>query len=382
MRVLRADPGGRWGRGGHGRARPYTRRRARTRRSAEPSRPWTLRGTPVGGALALLASRRARCLDRRDRPRAVPRPDQAQPHGCAGRGQRHRSSAAPGAAGPGPSPRGAGRRRAARAAGRFGVEIAYKQPYDPAMREVGKDWPSRAESMIGLRADGEHPALRRDGDRRRRARRPDRDRRLARRRLHLHAARSSRRTATPTAPCGWPTRSRASRGRTRRGTRPTPATRTSTGRPRRRRDRWSSTTSSATACSTTGSVPRRLVQGHPARPPRSSGSRWCGSTATCTSPRWQAIEALYPKLSPGGFLHRRRLRQPRPRRPAGRSTTTASSTGSPTRSCDDRRLRRLLAQVLSRRPGTPRGTQEVASGKRHPSKGGTSGFSPRSLARP
>jgi len=34
---------------------------------------------------------------------------------------------------------------------RFGFEIAYKKPYDPATREVGGDWPSRAESMIGLK---------------------------------------------------------------------------------------------------------------------------------------------------------------------------------------------------------------------------------------
>jgi O-methyltransferase len=47
------------------------------------------------------------------------------------------------------------KRRAANAAGqlatRFNFEIVYKKPYDPAQREVGRDWPSRAESMIGLR---------------------------------------------------------------------------------------------------------------------------------------------------------------------------------------------------------------------------------------
>ena len=31
------------------------------------------------------------------------------------------------------------------------VEIVYKKPYDPTLREVGRDWPARAESMIGLR---------------------------------------------------------------------------------------------------------------------------------------------------------------------------------------------------------------------------------------
>jgi O-methyltransferase len=36
-------------------------------------------------------------------------------------------------------------------AARANVEIAYKKPYDPALREIGRDWPSRAESMIGLR---------------------------------------------------------------------------------------------------------------------------------------------------------------------------------------------------------------------------------------
>jgi O-methyltransferase len=37
------------------------------------------------------------------------------------------------------------------AASRVHVEIAYKKPYDPLLREVGRDWPARAESMIGLR---------------------------------------------------------------------------------------------------------------------------------------------------------------------------------------------------------------------------------------
>jgi len=36
-------------------------------------------------------------------------------------------------------------------AGRFRFEIAYKTPYDPKRRAVGRDWPSRADSMIGLR---------------------------------------------------------------------------------------------------------------------------------------------------------------------------------------------------------------------------------------
>lgn len=47
------------------------------------------------------------------------------------------------------------KRRAANAvgqlAGRMNIEIVYKKPYDAAQREVGRDWPARAESMIGLR---------------------------------------------------------------------------------------------------------------------------------------------------------------------------------------------------------------------------------------
>lgn len=39
---------------------------------------------------------------------------------------------------------------AARLAGRFNLEIAYKKPYDSSLRDLGRDWPSRAESMIGL----------------------------------------------------------------------------------------------------------------------------------------------------------------------------------------------------------------------------------------
>jgi len=47
------------------------------------------------------------------------------------------------------------KKRAAAAVGslaqKAGFEIAYKKPYDHALRESGLDWPSRAESMIGLR---------------------------------------------------------------------------------------------------------------------------------------------------------------------------------------------------------------------------------------
>lgn len=46
-------------------------------------------------------------------------------------------------------------RRVANAAGelaqRFNLELVVKKPYDPAARETGRDWPARAESMIGLR---------------------------------------------------------------------------------------------------------------------------------------------------------------------------------------------------------------------------------------
>lgn len=35
--------------------------------------------------------------------------------------------------------------------GRRGIEVVRKRPYDPAVRESGRDWPARAESMIGLR---------------------------------------------------------------------------------------------------------------------------------------------------------------------------------------------------------------------------------------
>jgi O-methyltransferase len=36
-------------------------------------------------------------------------------------------------------------------ASRFSLEVTYKKPYDPHLREIGWDWPARAESMIGLR---------------------------------------------------------------------------------------------------------------------------------------------------------------------------------------------------------------------------------------
>jgi O-methyltransferase len=37
-----------------------------------------------------------------------------------------------------------------RLVGRFGFEVAYKKPYDPETRAIGRDWPARADSMIGL----------------------------------------------------------------------------------------------------------------------------------------------------------------------------------------------------------------------------------------
>jgi len=47
------------------------------------------------------------------------------------------------------------KKRAAAAVGdlaqKAGFEIAYKKPYDHSLRESGLDWPSRAESMIGLK---------------------------------------------------------------------------------------------------------------------------------------------------------------------------------------------------------------------------------------
>jgi O-methyltransferase len=46
------------------------------------------------------------------------------------------------------------RKRAAdavgRMIGRFGLELAYKKPYDAELRARGRDWPARADSMIGL----------------------------------------------------------------------------------------------------------------------------------------------------------------------------------------------------------------------------------------
>jgi O-methyltransferase len=38
-----------------------------------------------------------------------------------------------------------------RLASRFGFELTYKKPYDPELRAIGRDWPARADSMIGLR---------------------------------------------------------------------------------------------------------------------------------------------------------------------------------------------------------------------------------------
>jgi O-methyltransferase len=38
-----------------------------------------------------------------------------------------------------------------RTVSRFGFELAYKKPYDPELRANGRDWPARADSMIGLK---------------------------------------------------------------------------------------------------------------------------------------------------------------------------------------------------------------------------------------
>ena len=37
-----------------------------------------------------------------------------------------------------------------RAASSAGLELVIKRPYDPQLRQLGRDWPARAESMIGL----------------------------------------------------------------------------------------------------------------------------------------------------------------------------------------------------------------------------------------
>lgn len=37
-----------------------------------------------------------------------------------------------------------------RLVGRLGFELAYKKPYDPSLRAIGRDWPARADTMIGL----------------------------------------------------------------------------------------------------------------------------------------------------------------------------------------------------------------------------------------
>jgi O-methyltransferase len=37
-----------------------------------------------------------------------------------------------------------------RGMGRFGFELSFKKPYDPDLRAIGRDWPARADSMIGL----------------------------------------------------------------------------------------------------------------------------------------------------------------------------------------------------------------------------------------
>ena len=38
-----------------------------------------------------------------------------------------------------------------RAANKFDFEISYKKAYDPKLRELGQDWPSRSISMVGLK---------------------------------------------------------------------------------------------------------------------------------------------------------------------------------------------------------------------------------------
>lgn len=44
-----------------------------------------------------------------------------------------------------------GAHAAGRLANKLNLEVAYKRPYSPELREVGQDWPSRSESMIGLK---------------------------------------------------------------------------------------------------------------------------------------------------------------------------------------------------------------------------------------
>ena len=186
-------------------------------------------------------------------------------------------------------------------AGGFGYEIVKKMPYEAELRERGHDWPARAETMIGLKrmanirmtvesvlADGVPGDLVETG--------------VWREEPASSCGASSRPTTSPTAPYG-----RAIlRGATSARPDALPAmwstTITSTLEPRRRSGAGEARLPpiSATRRSRCGSS--RVCTGHIRRQRR--------STQTCCTPArrrharcrpWQALEPLYPKVSPGGL---------------------------------------------------------------------------------
>ncbi len=149
-------------------------------------------------------------------------------------------------------------------------------------------------------ADGQYPPLRRDRRCRRRAGRPRRDRRVAWAVPPSTCAPSSRPTASPTAASGWPTRSRGSRPRP--GSRPTRVTSSTPSASWRCPETRSRRTSADTTCSTTRCASSRAGSATPCRRPRSERLAVLRLDGDMYDSTMDALEALYEKVSPGGFV--------------------------------------------------------------------------------
>ena len=182
------------------------------------------------------------------------------------------------------------------------MEVIRHVPFDEQVRAEGRDWPAQAETMVGLRRLDNLQAASTDVLRRGVPGRPHRDRRLAGRRDHLHArGAGGLRRRRPPGVGGRLLRGPA-QARRRRATPPTPATSTGPG-----------TELAVSLEEVQANFARygllddrvRFLTGWfkdtlPTAPiERLAVLRLDGDMYESTM---DALEALYPKLSPGGFV--------------------------------------------------------------------------------
>ena len=242
------------------------------------------------------------------------------------------------------------------------MEIVYKKPYDPTSAGGGPRLAGAGRIDDRPASYGQHRALRAGRLVRRRAGRPHRDRRLAGRGVHLHEGEPGGREATPIGRSGSPTRSKVC-------LHPTSALYPAdTGD-----DLYTRSGLSVGADQVRHNFARyglldervKFLVGWfkdtlPTAPiERLSLMRLDGDMYEST---WQAIEALYPKLSPGGFCIIDDFGSHQSQAGPGRARL---SQGERHRRGDHRHrwVRRLLAETLVGESPSPSSRSRRRSGR-------------------